>query len=64
MSGCCKLPYIVVHIMVVISKNNYQVYEVLSGFAATSGGIRGTVVARWAAGKQVERSILRQGHDS
>ena len=28
------------------------------------GDIRGTVVARWTAGKQVERSILRQGHDS
>ena len=28
------------------------------------GGIRGTVVARWTAGQQVERSILRQGNDS
>ena len=28
------------------------------------GGIRGTVVARWTSGQQVERSILRQGHDS
>ena len=28
------------------------------------GGIRGTVVARWTAGQQVERSILRQGHGS
>ena len=27
-------------------------------------GIRGTVVARWTAHQQVERSILRQGHDS
>ena len=27
-------------------------------------GIRGTVVARWIAGQQVERSILRQGYDS
>ena len=28
------------------------------------GGIRATVVARWAAGQQVKRSVLRQGHDS
>ena len=27
-------------------------------------GIRGTVIARWTTGRQVERSILRQGHDS
>ena len=27
-------------------------------------GIRGTVVVRWTAGQQVERAILRQGHDS
>ena len=26
--------------------------------------IRGTVVARWTAGQQVERTIQRQGHDS
>ena len=29
-----------------------------------SGGIRGTVVAGWTTNQQVERSILRQGHDS
>ena len=28
------------------------------------GGIRGTVVARWTAGQQVERAILRQAHDT
>ena len=27
-------------------------------------GIRGTVIARWTTGQQVERSILRQGYDS
>ena len=29
-----------------------------------NGGIRGTVAARWTSGQQVERSILRQEHDS
>ena len=29
-----------------------------------TGGIRGTVVARWTAGQQVEPSNLRQGHNS
>ena len=28
------------------------------------GGICGTVVARWTAGQQVDRSILHQGRDS
>ena len=28
------------------------------------GGIRGSEVARWTADQQIERSILRQGHDS
>ena len=28
------------------------------------GDVRGTVVARWTPGQQVERSILLQGHDS
>ena len=28
------------------------------------GGIRGAMVAHWTAGQQVERLILRQGHDS
>ena len=27
-------------------------------------GVSGTVVARWAAGQQVEQSILHQGYDS
>ena len=27
------------------------------------GGIRGTVVSRWTTNQQVERLILRQGHD-
>ena len=31
---------------------------------SSRGGIRGTVVTRWTAGQQVERSILHQGHDS
>ena len=35
-----------------------------SFFQQVSGGIRGTVVARWTAGQQVERSILREGNDS
>ena len=26
-------------------------------------GIRGTVVARWNTGQQVERSVLHQGHN-
>ena len=30
----------------------------------SQGGVRGTVVARVTAGQQVERSILRQEHDS
>ena len=28
------------------------------------GGVRSTVIARWTAGQQDERSILHQGHDS
>ena len=28
------------------------------------GGIRSTVITRWTAGQQVERSTLHQGHDS
>ena len=28
------------------------------------GVIRGTMVTRWTTGQQVQRSILRQGHDS
>ena len=27
------------------------------------GGIRGTVVARWTAGRQIERCVLHQVHD-
>ena len=36
---------------------NHTVYQI-------QGDIRGTVVARWTAGQQVERSILHQGHGS
>ena len=28
------------------------------------GGIRSSVIARWTADQQADRSILRQGHDS
>ena len=28
------------------------------------GGMCGTVVAHWTAGKQFERPIMRQGHNS
>ena len=40
--------------------NTHTIFDVES----VRGGIRGTVVARWTAVQQVERSILRQGHDS
>ena len=36
-----------------------KVYYMHAGWA-----IRGTVVARWTTGQQIERAILRQGHDS
>ena len=40
---------------------NIDTYQLSS---SGSRGIRGTVVVRWTAGQQVERSILRQGHDT
>ena len=38
--------------------------SLLSVCLSLSGGVCGTVVARWTASQQVELSILRQGHDS
>ena len=42
--------------------SNYSHYLVQNLYVYL-GGIRGSVVAHWTAGQQVERSILRKGHD-
>ena len=42
----------------------YNVPVVCRNVRSCSGGIHGTVVARWTTGQQVERSILHQEHDS
>ena len=39
-------------------------FIIVSELVILTGGIRGTVVACWTAGLQVERSILHQEHDS
>ena len=44
--------------------NMVPVIRTLQGTSCPLGDVRGTVVERWAAGQQVERSILHQGHDS
>ena len=45
-------------------KFNSLVFESFTRSYSIVGGIRDTVVALWTAGHKVERSILRQGHDS
>ena len=39
-------------------------YKYITHTDTEVGGIRGTVVAHWTAGQQVEGSIVRQVHDS
>ena len=45
-----------------INKMPVIIYMDIHG-TQNKGSIRGTVVACWTAGQEVERSILRQGHD-
>ena len=47
-------------------KNNLKSYYTRDKDDASYqiGDIRTTVVARWTAGEQVERSIMHQGHNS
>ena len=49
-----------------VGKNTvYLEIQDLTDFSTvTEGDIRDTVVARWTAGQQCKRSILRQRHDS
>ena len=35
--------------------------SIIPNFCSLGGGVRGTVIARWTAGQQVERSILQRG---
>ena len=50
----------------VVGENHWEdvFYKMYALSNVLHGGIRGTVVAHWTAGQQVERLILRQGHDS
>ena len=51
--------YIAIHFLFFPVTHGFE----LSYLNYDMGGIR-TVVARWTTGQQVERSILRHGHDS
>ena len=70
----CNHLYIVftgVTLSILINRNLYNIsflylilYIYMFYYVLCAGGIRGTVVARYTAGQQVERSFLHQGHDS
>ena len=40
------------------------IYLQLTSKGFGGGSVRGTVIARWTAGQEVERSFLRQKHES
>ena len=60
--------YVHIHLYIYIYTHTYTFTyaHTYTNSYAYMGGIRGTVAVRWtaAAAQQVERSILRQGHDS
>ena len=53
----CKKPEQVWNVTLILMRSD-------KALETRKGGVRCTVVARWTAGQHVERSILRQGHDS
>ena len=66
MLNCLFYPLIVVNEWAIIPEDVIHKLSIIDQYflQRQSGGIRGTVVARWTTGQQVERSILRQEHGS